>query len=220
MSRSMSRVPVRPRPPSSLELASSPDHDLADEATYRQLGFEEIDLSGQEGEAVEFEQCRFRRATLAGARLDSAGLTDCRIEHCDWANLRTDKAAWVRVEAADSRFTGVHWVGGSLTDVSFTECRMDLATLRFATLRHVAFVRCNLVRADFTNADVRGVRFTDCDLSGAQFAQANTEGTIFSGCDLSGLGSVTDLRGATIAGTDLGTLAHTLAAALGIIIAD
>jgi uncharacterized protein YjbI with pentapeptide repeats len=92
-------VPAKPRPPASLETATSPQHDLADEATYRQLGFTEIDLSGQEADSVEFEQCRFTRASLAGVVLDRAMLTDCLIENSDWANLKATKSGMQRVKS-------------------------------------------------------------------------------------------------------------------------
>jgi uncharacterized protein YjbI with pentapeptide repeats len=112
----------------------------------------------------------------------------------------------------------LQWVDGTLRDVTFRECRMDLATFRFTSFKDVAFVDCNLTRADFTNADLRGASFTGCDLSGAQFAQADCAGAWFSRCELGGIGSVTSLRGASVSAHDLAGLAHTLAAALDITI--
>jgi uncharacterized protein YjbI with pentapeptide repeats len=214
------RVPARPKPPASLELATSPEHDLAHEATLRRLGFDEIDLSGQEADLARFEQCRFTRATLSGVRLSGASFVDCRVEHSDWSNLSCDRSHLMRVEVTASRLTGVHWIDGALRDVTFRECRMDLAVFRYTTFKDVAFVDCNLGRADFTHADLRGAHFTGCDLSGAQFAQANAQGARFTRCELVGLGSVASLQGSVISANDLAPLAHTLAAALGIVIAQ
>lgn len=214
------RVPAKPRPPASLHVATSPEHDLADEATYRQLGFTEIDLSGQEADSVEFEQCRFTRATLARAVLDRAAFTDCLIENSDWANVKAAKSGMQRVKLSTVRLTGLHWIDGVIRDVTFAECRMDLATVRFTSFKDVAFVDCNLTRADFTSADLRGAQFTGCDLSGAQFAQADCAGTRFTRCQLAGVGSVTSLAGATVSATDLATLSYALAGALGITIEE
>lgn len=193
-----------------------PEHDLEDEATYRQLGFAEIDLSGQEADSVEFEQCRFTRTTLAGVVLDQATFTDCLVENSDWANLKAAKSGMTRVKLTMARLTGVHWIDGVLRDVTFGECRMDLATLRFTSLKDVEFIDCNMTRADFTNADLRGAHFVGCDLSGAQFAQADCVGTRFTRCELAGIGSVTSLRGATVSATDLAALSYALASALDI----
>ncbi len=213
------RVPVKPRPPSSLRTAVSPEHDLEDEAAYRQLGFAEFDLSGQEADSVEFEQCRFTRASLAGVVLDRATFTDCLVENSDWANLKAAKSGLIRVKLATVRLTGVQWIDGALRDVTFCECRMDMATMRFTSLKDVEFIDCNLTRADFTNADLRGAHFVGCDLSGAQFAQADCGGTRFTRCELAGIGSVTSLRGATVSATDLAALSYVLASALDISIA-
>ena len=214
------RTPLAPRAPATLELAVSPDHDLTHEATLRRVGYLDIDLGEQEADAVSLEQCRFTRASLAGSVLDQATLTDCLVESSDWANLKATKSAMVRVKLATVRLTGLHWIDGALRDVTFVECRMDLATFRFTSFKVVSFIDCNLSRADFTGADLRGAQFTGCDLTGAQFAQANCAGARFARCDLSGVGTVTSLKGATITATDLVALSHTFAAALGITIED
>ncbi len=201
-----------------METAQSPDHDIEDEATFRRLAFLDLDLSGQAGDSVEFEQCRFTRTGLAGAVLERATFTDCLVETSDWANLKTVKSGLLRVEVSLARLTGLQWLDGSLRDVTFRECRTDLATFRFSSFKNVAFSDCNLTRADFTHADLRGASFTGCDLSGAQVAQADCNGARFTRCELSGVGSVTSLRGATVGAHDLAGLAYTLAGALDITI--
>ncbi|MEU8003070.1 pentapeptide repeat-containing protein [Catellatospora sp. NPDC049111] len=201
-----------------MDTAVSPDHDLEDEATFRRLAFLDLDLTGQAADSAEFEQCRFTRTGLARTVLDRAMFTDCLVETSDWANLKATKSGLLRVEVSLARLTGLQWVDGTLRDVTFRECRMDLATFRFTSFKDVAFVDCNLTRADFTNADLRGASFTGCDLSGAQFAQADCAGAWFTRCELGGIGSVTSLRGASVSAHDLAGLAHTLAAALDITI--
>src|SRR5690349_6903316 len=98
VSRAVARAPVKPRQPASLDLATVEDHDLVDEATYRRVGFHDIELPGREADSVEFEQCSFRRADLSGSRLTGLTLTDCRVQQSNLANLRTDKSGLVRVE--------------------------------------------------------------------------------------------------------------------------
>ena len=211
------REPARPRLSAATVPADSIDHDLRSEATFRGVSFEGIDLSGQSGDTMEFVQCRFRRVTLANAVLEHTVLIDCDIENSDWANVRATKSSLHRVETSLARLTGVHWIDGALVDVSFRECRMDLAVWRFTSFKRVAFVDCNLARADFTHADLRGAQFSGCDLTGAQFAHSLAEGARFSRCELAGIGSVAQLRGAVISGHDLATLAVTFANALGIV---
>jgi uncharacterized protein YjbI with pentapeptide repeats len=214
------RPPTRPRPPAALDLATIEDHDLVDEATYRRLGFFDLDLTGRSAESVEFEQCRFNNTDLSGTHLTSVGFTDCLVERANLANLRVERSSMRRVRLSVLRMTGVHWVNGTLCDVTMSGCRADLSSFRFTDFHHVAFDDCNLTGADFQNADLSGVRFTDCDLSGVQFSQAKMAGTRFTGCVLSGIGGVTSMDGAIVASGDLVALSHTLASALGIRIED
>jgi uncharacterized protein YjbI with pentapeptide repeats len=218
VAHSTDRPPLSPRLPARLEAAGVPEHDLADEATFAGLAFADVDLAGQGGDGMRFDGCRFSRATLAGAVLERTALADCVVGHCDWANLRATKSSLARVEVSLSRLTGLHWIDGALREVTFRECRMDLATFRFTGFTRVAFVDCNLTRADFTHADLRGASFTRCDLTAAQFAQVKADGTRFTRCELTGAGSVASLRGASISAADLVALSHTLASALGITI--
>jgi uncharacterized protein YjbI with pentapeptide repeats len=212
------RPPAGPRLPEALAPASLPEHDLEDEANLHQLDFTELDLGGREADRVEFDQCGFVRAALADTVLDRARFNDCSVEHSDWANLKANRSTMQRVRLATVRLTGMQWVDGVLRDVSFDECRMDFATLRFTACKDVAFTGCNLAKADFTSADLRGAQFTDCDLTGAAFAQAQCTGARFVRCELAGIGNVAGLAGATVAASDLVALTHLLAGALGITI--
>ncbi|NJC73585.1 pentapeptide repeat-containing protein [Planosporangium thailandense] len=215
-----SRTPAKPRPPSSLELAVLPDHRFDHEGTYRRLGYVDADLSGGAAESVEVEQCRFRGTDLSTTTLDRARFTDCLVEHSNLANLRASDSSWARVRVVASRMTGFTWADGSLRDVVFDECRLDLSGWRFTDFHAVAFTGCNLARADFYRADLSGARFVGCDLTGAQFSQATMKGTRFVNCTLAGIGGLTSWDGAVVQGQDLIALAYELAGALGIGISD
>jgi uncharacterized protein YjbI with pentapeptide repeats len=206
-------APVDPR---SASLVESADPDLEHEALFRRLSFTALDLSAQEADAVEFDQCQFERTTLAAAVLDQPRFTDCVVSHCDWANARLTKPALLRTRLASVRLTGAQCTAGTLRDVTFEDCRADLAAFRFTSFAHVRFTGCNLTGADFTGADLRRAEFISCDLTGAQFSNGNCTGARFTGCDLSGIGGVASLSGATITADDLIALSHTFARALGI----
>jgi len=214
------RSPAGPRLPTTPELGVPSGHDLRDDAVFRRLDLVDIDLTGQRARSVEFEECRFSRATLADAVLDRAAFTDCRVEHSNWANVHAGKSSMLRVEVSSARLTGLQWLNGTLRDVTFRECRMDLAAFRFSGFKDVAFVDCKLTRSDFTDADLRGAHFTGCDLTGAQFTHSEAQGARFTRCELVGLGGVASLKGAVVSSHDLVALSHALAGALGIVIDD
>ncbi|MEV0393963.1 pentapeptide repeat-containing protein [Polymorphospora rubra] len=208
--------PARPKPPTALDAAVLPDHDLVTEGGYERLGFVDLDLSARDAESVEFTQCRLRNTTLSGTVLSRARLTDCLVETSDWANLRMPSATLLRVRLADSRMTGFTLVDAVARDAVFDGCRMDLSGWRFTRFTAVRFEGCNLTGADFTGADLGGASFVGCDLTGARFDNATMTGTRFRDCVLLDVAGVTSWRGAVVEAADLIQLAHVFADALGV----
>jgi uncharacterized protein YjbI with pentapeptide repeats len=210
------REPLKPKPPTSLTLATLPDHDLDNEASFAQLGFYDIDLSQRVADSVEFEQCRLRGVDLSGSQLDRVHVTDCLIENSNVANVRMEIGALVRLKCVTSRMTGLTLSKGLARDVEFTDCRLDMSSWRFTDFHAARFTNCNLTRADFTEANLTGAQFVGCDLTGAQFDKARMAGTRFSNCTLVDIGGVLSWHGAIVDSHDLIALSYTLAHALGI----
>lgn len=212
--------PRPPARPAEIKPAGPLQIDLEYEQTVEAAAYEDTDLMAVEAGAVEFVQCRFRKASLAGAHLAQVRLVDCEIDVSDLSNLRAEKGVLERVTLTGSRMTGLALHGGMLSDAVLTDCKIDLANWRFTRFDVVTFTDCNLRGADFTDADLRGASFTRCDLSGAQFHNATMTGTRFRGCELSGIGGLTSWQGAIVHPDDLLALSHALAGALGITVTE
>lgn len=217
-----STEPVGPRLPAVLgpadaDVAGWNETDL-DEAAFSGLDLGGVDLSGRPADGVEFDRCRLAPAALGGAALRRAGFVDCVFAGGSLANLRAERSSMLRVDFDLLRMTGLQWIDGTLRDVTFRECRLDLSAFRFSTLQRVLFVDCNLVRADFTRVDLSGTRFERCDLTAAQFSHATMAGVRLRDCVLDGIGGVESFAGAIVTTADLVGLARTMATALGITI--
>jgi Pentapeptide repeats (8 copies)/Pentapeptide repeats (9 copies) len=212
------RQPLTPDLPGELEAAVLPAHDLADGMVYEALAFAELDLSGGAATGAEFDQCRLHDVNFGRAKLRRCRITDTEIDRCDLANLRAIDCSLSRVSVRAARMTGLSWLDGQFRDVTFDQCRMDLASFRSTACDQVVFSGCRLEQADFGEADLRGARFERCDLTGAQFDQARMSGARFTGCQLAEITGVTSFRGATISSEDLFALTYLLAGALGITI--
>lgn len=191
---------------------------LADEASFTAAEVGEIRTPTSDVESVEFAGCRFAGVELQGVVLRRAAFTDCALTGSSLANVRAERSRLLRVDLDELRLTGFGWIDGTLRDVAFRRCRMDLAAFRFSALHTVVFADCNLTRADFTGADLRGARFERCDLTAAQFSHAKMDGAHFAECVLEGVGGVASFAGATVTTSDLVSLARMMAGALGIII--
>lgn len=147
-------------------------------------------------------------------------LVDLLVEGEDWANRRAPRAAASRVELRRCRLTGTDLAEATLRDVTFDECRIDLAGLRFAKLERVVFRDCRMGECDFYGASLKDVLFERCELREATFSACTLERVELRGCALEGLRGAEALRGARMPWNDVLECAPLFAAALGIEIAD
>lgn len=219
-SRTRRTEPRLPAPPAEdrLTTVDASAFEWEPESTHTSRAFVDVDLSGGDAEAVEFERCVFRAARLAGARLHRVTISGCVVSSVDWSNVDGTGGTIDGTRVAGSRMTGLSWPDGLVRDAVFEECRLDYSNWRFAAFDAVRFTGCNLGGADFSGADLRGASFAGCDLSGAQFSAATMDGARFRGCDLAGVGGIASFRGARVHRDDLLSLAGVLAADAGIVI--
>lgn len=166
---------------------------------------------------LDLHRLRVVGATVASAVVvDRPELVDVALLRCDVAGFvgRNGRAARVLVE--DSRLRGVTWANGVVEDVLFERVTAADLSLRFSKLRRVVFRDCQLPELDLTEAGCDDVRFERCDLRAAKFHHARVGALRLEGCDLTGCTGAEALRGASVHGDDLMTLAPSLAAALDI----
>jgi uncharacterized protein YjbI with pentapeptide repeats len=171
---------------------------------------------------LELADARLVDATKRSERFVARGLklTDVVVERGNLANLAADELALRRVAFSGARLTGAQWTRGTLTDVVFRECRIDLATFGGTTFERVAFEDCLLMQTDFRDALWRAVRFERCDLTEADFGGLRIARAELRGCTLDGAVGVDRLRGAALPWGDIVGHAGLFAGALGIKLLD
>jgi uncharacterized protein YjbI with pentapeptide repeats len=147
-------------------------------------------------------------------------LVDAVADNLDWANRRATGLAARRVELRGCRFTGAELAEATLSDVTFTDCRLDLVGLRIAKLERVAFRDCRMTECDLQDAALTDVLFENCELRGATFTGVKLKRVELRGCDLTGLRGVEALRGARMPWNDVLENGPLFAAALGLEIVD
>jgi uncharacterized protein YjbI with pentapeptide repeats len=168
------------------------------------------------GAALDWEQGRATGVIMAGLAFQRCHLTDLEFAGCDLSTTRFERGSWTRVALTDCRASALDLSGGTLHDLAVVGGRAPHLNLRFAVTERIWFSGVDLRDLDAYGADLRGAGFDDCDLTGAQLTAARCDGAVFSGCRLTGLRGVEALKGATVTGTDLWSVADLLAGALGI----
>lgn len=214
------KPPVKPRLSRELVPASLPEHRPEDDGHLHGLAFQDLTLADLDVHLLDVTESTFDSVDLSGSRLSKTTFADCRFTESDLANVQAIGSSLIRTELNGLRMTGLGFADGTVREVTFDRCRLDLSVFRFSTFSKVVFDGCSLRQADFGNADLRGVQFKDCDLTGAKFAQAKLQGARLTSCVLDQIGNVENLRGATIDAADLVALSYALAGALGIAISE
>src|SRR5690606_11739634 len=119
------RRPTRPRLPRRLE---TPEEvaQVGDEAVFLNQELANVQAAGADVELLEYDGCRLTGADFSGASLDRAMFSDCVLERCDLSTLGAHGCSLVRVECLGARMLGTGWTSGTVRDVTFEECRMDM----------------------------------------------------------------------------------------------
>ncbi|MDP9233034.1 MAG: pentapeptide repeat-containing protein, partial [Actinomycetota bacterium] len=222
----------RQRPKDGHPLPPAPPDPLDDLAVLREIppdlrGVEvrecrlaDADLTGRDAHGLQLIESRVQGVDLARAVLRRATLRDVVISGGDWANIDAAETIIRRVELRGLRLTGAVLAAAKLQDAYFIQCRLDLCSLRFATLDRVRFEDCRMEEADFYEAALNSVAFVDCDLSRATLAKATFERCEMRGCELGGINGADRLRGVTMPWLDILRSAAVLADGVGVQILD
>lgn len=165
---------------------------------------------------LELRASRLTGVALDGAQLARPEWRDCELHRCSLANTLVRGGSLTRVTFTDCRMTGVTWAQTTLEDVTFRGCLLDLASFHAARLRRVIALDCVMREAELAEAVCDSVRFDRCDLTGANFRGARFAAGELRGCTLDAITGIEGLRGASIPWPELVGLAGTLASALGI----
>ncbi len=143
-------------------------------------------------------------------------LCDALVTDGDWANEQARRWKAQRVELKRCRLTGIELAEAEIGDVTFDECRLDLASIRHAKLERVVFRDCRMGECDLYGSTLKDVLFERCELREATFSACTIERIEFRQCDLAGARGAEALRGARMVLGDVLANAAVFATALGI----
>jgi uncharacterized protein YjbI with pentapeptide repeats len=179
-----------------------------------------IDASNLRAKSLALDESLLEKVTLAEARLERLGLSDAELKACDFSAARCPENSIIRVRITDSRMTGVDLSRGTLKDVVFENCKLDMANFRFAKLTRVQFIDCILNEADFQRAELKDVAFLSSHLEKVEFSQARIKDVDARTSELVDIRGWQSLRGLTIDPVQLITIAPQLAQELGLAIEE
>jgi uncharacterized protein YjbI with pentapeptide repeats len=198
--------------------------ELGERALHRlhleRVALRRIDLAERVAPDLRITESLLEDVMLDGVEAAGLRLADVRVERGSWSNLRAVRGSLTRVEARGLRGTGVDLAEAELRDLTFTDCRLDLASFRFATLARVAFRDCRLDEADFHGATLSSVRLERCQLTGVNVHTASFSRGEIRECNLERIEGAASLAGVRMTWPDVVGVADSLAEAIGIAIVE
>src|SRR6476620_9477477 len=153
---------------------------------------------------------------VCSSDLELGDLVDAVVTDADWANARAQRWSALRAKLRRCRLTGIELAEATLSDVTFDDCRIDLAGIRHARLERVVFRECRMGECDFYGSTLKDVLFERCELREATFSTCTLERVELRGSDLAGTRGAEALRGARRPWPDVVENAALVATALGI----
>jgi uncharacterized protein YjbI with pentapeptide repeats len=207
-------------PPPERSRSRAPAPALEPGFVFEGTVLEDETFAGQVAAGGLFDNCRLVRVDLSRTKLRRVRIVDAELEH-----IEADGADWLwshvaRTTIRDSRLLGIQLGGAELREVTFENCRLDMASFRQIDAAGLEFHDCSLRDSELNEAKIRASGFFGCELQGADFTNAHFHDVDLRGSGLAIARGHAGLRGAIIDTVQLIDLAPALAAEMGIIVQD
>ena len=197
------------------------DPTLVDDgASLERCHLEDMDLTGSSLRSVSLDEVKLERVLFPRASLENLSVQDAILKSCDMSATQCSGLSFLRVAIDGGRMSGWDCSRGTLRDVVFTNCKLDMANFRFAKLTLVKFVGCIFTDADFLNGELSDVYFEDCLLERTEFNQCTMKNVDLRTSQLVEIRGWKYLKGAIIDNVQLMSAAPYLAGEVGIRVVD
>ncbi len=165
-------------------------------------------------------ELRLQKVNVTQARLERTSFSDVEFVNCALIASEFPDSSWRRVAVKGSRCSGLQLQTSTLKDVTFNDCKLNLANFRFSKLTNVCFKDCILDQADFYQSELKNVAFLNCVLDKAEFSASKLKQVDFRSSEITGILGIKSLAGAIIDSAQLMALAPILANELMIEVKD
>ncbi len=150
--------------------------------------FENLDFSGQEIIAKEFEDCTFSKCDFSHVSFKKCKFDYCHFSHCNLSLMQVLDSQFSGVIFEDCKIIGVDWTKASwsaltqrapkfkrsvLNDSSFWGLRLESIMISGCEARDVDFREANLKEADLQDTDFTRALFRNTNLTEANFTHAS-----------------------------------------------
>jgi uncharacterized protein YjbI with pentapeptide repeats len=177
-------------------------------------------INGLRMRAFSANELRLEKIDASQATLEKTDFSDVELFNCDLIATKMPESSWRRVLIDSSRCSGIQLQASMLKDVTFINCKLNVANFRFSKLKHISFRGCTLDEADFYAAELESVDFENCNLDKTEFSNSKLKHVDLRSSEIAGISGIASLAGAIIDSMQLVSLAPLLASEFRIIVKD
>ena len=194
--------------------------DLEPDEDYECVRFADITFDEAAAGGCHFLDCAFLGVSFGGGRLRKSRFTDATLREVRFVAADLAETSWQDTVLEGCALAGVQAFSAALRRVRFRDGKLDSVNFRESLLIDVTFEDCMLRDVDFGGASLQRVSFPGCTLTGTDFTKVTCKKVDLRGAQLGITAGYESLRGATIDGAQLISLAPYLARHLGITVED
>lgn len=178
------------------------------------------DIGQINAKSFSASEVKLEKLTATSAILERTSFSDIEVANSDLIAVKFSGASWRRVRLQGSRCSGIQLQNSILTDITFADCKLDLANFRFSKLTNIHFKDCVLDEADFYSAELHKVTFQNCSMNKTEFSGSKLKTVDLRSSDILNISGVASLAGSTIDSMQLMAIAPILANELRISVKD
>ncbi len=215
----MSLAP-RLRPLVLPRLTSHDGSRLADDDDHERVTFGELDLDGQHAVRTRFTECAFDGTALGELQLRDSRLHDVSITRCSSSSLDVAGSAWRDVTLERCRLGALVAYDVSMGRVMMRASKVSFVNLRAARMNDVLLDDVDVGELDLSSAVLERVALVGCRVERLVLDAATLSDVDLSRSSIGEVVGIGQLRGATLSWSQIVELAPTMAAHLGVEVAQ
>lgn len=147
------------------------NNQLIAEAQFEHVSMENTDVSGRNIRNLSLDESLLERVILIETHLEKLSISDSMLRNCDLSTAFCSESSLIRAHIIGGRMTGVDFSLSTLKDVTFENCKLNMANFRFSKLTRVEFINCVLSETDFQGSELTEVAFQSSHLEKVEFGQ-------------------------------------------------
>ncbi|WP_062267470.1 pentapeptide repeat-containing protein [Endozoicomonas arenosclerae] len=157
-----------------------------DSNEYLSQTFDGVNLSNQELQDFEFDDCTFTGCDFSEATFEKCRFIDCVFQKCNLSLAQLRYCRFNDVSFQECKLVGVDWTKADWptlalpSPIHFDQCILNDSSFFGLHLAEIRLRECKIHNADFTDTDLNHGEFCYSDFTGSTFARTNLENSDFT----------------------------------------